>query len=641
MVTQDERQKNLKPFHKSDNVVFQASDNAKFSVDQNPAAYTEYSYNGPADNNACAVQNSYKPRGASRPLCTYCGMTGHVIQKCYKPHGYPPGYIPGYKSNPTSPGYQPRPPSSQQSFAQPSFQQSFGQPPQPRAPFSSPRPPLHAVANVMTGPFNTPNVCVPPVVTQQNTPVTNVDFNQMNNDQIQTLLQQLNTHVEISEHQEPSSSLSLITEHGAMHPSSSSGTVSFPSTSLRYENDKLTFQHQCLSTLYSNLPHGSWIIDSGATSHVCSDLGFFNETVTVSGVTVSLPNDTRVDITHCGRIHLSESLILHVVLHVPSFKFNLISVSSLLKHNHLSAHFYLDFCFIQESIQGLMIGRGILLYNLYILQLDASSAVSSSHSSHFSGSLAVDGKIWHQRLGHPSSNKLKVLSCTLSLSKSHVLESHCDICPLAKQKRLSFESNNNQSVRPFDLIHMDVWGPFSVESVEGYRYFLTIVDDCTRVTWIYLLRNKSAVSSKFPDFISHVRTQYNAVIKAIRTDNAPELAFHDLVAKHGMLHQFSCPYTPQQNSVVERKHQHLLNVARSLLFQSNIPLAYWTDCIHTAAFLINRIPSVLLDNMSPYEKLTQKSHSICFFAHLVVCVILLHCKKIGISLVQELISVFS
>ncbi|KAG7544005.1 Zinc finger CCHC-type [Arabidopsis thaliana x Arabidopsis arenosa] len=628
MVTQDERQKNLKPIAKNDNVVFQASAHVQSTADvsQNQAAYNGYSYNGPLDNTAYAVQNQFRPRG-NRPLCTHCGQSGHVIQKCYKLHGYPPGYIPGYKSNPSSPGYQmsTRPPSYGQNY------QSFGQAIQPRAQFSSPRPPLHAVANVMTGPSMTSSVnsYVPPEANLQNfqssnpqgssvnNQVHNVDLKQMNNDQIQALLQQLNTHVKDSEHPAPSSLVACITEHGAMDPQSSSGTVStvfFPSTSLRYENNKLTFQHQCLSTLYSHLPHGSWIIDSGATSHVCSDLGFFNETVTVSGVTVSLPNDTRVDITHCGSVQLSSSLVLHDVLHVPSFKFNLISVSSLLKHNQLSAHFYPDFCFIQESIQGLMIGRGVLLHNLYILQLDASSSTQhlSPASSHFSGSLAVDGHLWHQRLGHPSSDKLKVLSGTLSMSKNSVLQSHCSICPLAKQKRLSFESNNNQSSLPFELIHLDVWGPFSVESVEGYRYFLTIVDDCTRVTWIYMLRNKSEVSTQFHAFISYVKTQYNSVIKAIRTDNAPELAFNDIIKQYGMIHQFSCPYTPQQNSVVERKHQHLLNVARALLFQSNVPLAYWSDCIHTSVFLINRIPSVLLENMSPYEKLLKKKPQYSF-----------------------------
>lgn len=144
-------------------------------------------------------------------------------------------------------------------------------------------------------------------------------------------------------------------------------------------------------------------------------------------------------------------------------------------------------------------------------------------------------------------------------------------------------------------------GPFHEPTHEGYKYFLTIVDDCTRATWVYLLENKNHVSSIFPDFIQLIETQYQKKIKAIRSDNAPELAFTSLLKTKGIIHYFSCTYTPQQNSVVERKHQHILNVARSLLFQSNIPLSYWEDCILTAIYLINKTPSPLLQNKSPFK----------------------------------------
>lgn len=136
-----------------------------------------------------------------------------------------------------------------------------------------------------------------------------------------------------------------------------------------------------------------------------------------------------------------------------------------------------------------------------------------------------------------------------------------------------------------------------------------MVDDCTRVTWIYLLKDKSSVVSVFPEFIQFVKMQYQMNIKAIRSDNAPKLAFTSLLRTHGIVHFFSCPYTPQQNSVVERKHQHILNVARALMFQSHVPLAYWGECVQTAVYLINRTPSPLLHEKSPYELLTKTSPS--------------------------------
>lgn len=104
-----------------------------------------------------------------------------------------------------------------------------------------------------------------------------------------------------------------------------------------------------------------------------------------------------------------------------------------------------------------------------------------------------------------------------------------------------------------------------------------------------------------------IHTQFDKQIKVFRSDNAKELAFTNFFHAQGVVHQFSCVDRPQQNSVVERKHQHLFNVARALYFQSKIPIKFWSECILTATYLINRFPSPLLGNQSPYEKLYQKS----------------------------------
>ncbi|KAJ0587500.1 putative RNA-directed DNA polymerase [Helianthus annuus] len=187
---------------------------------------------------------------------------------------------------------------------------------------------------------------------------------------------------------------------------------------------------------------------------------------------------------------------------------------------------------------------------------------------------------------------------------------HCTICPKARQHRLPFPNSTRSTSAIFDLIHIDIWGPYNTSTYNGYKYFLTIVDDFSRATWTHLLATKGNAFSVLQGFIEMVATQFHARIKCIRSDNAFELGTSHKHAEYllskGILHQTSCVHVPQQNGVVERKHKHLLETSRALLFQSNLPLQFWGDCVLTATYLINRFPTTLLDGKTPYEVLTNK-----------------------------------
>lgn len=246
-----------------------------------------------------------------------------------------------------------------------------------------------------------------------------------------------------------------------------------------------------------------------------------------------------------------------------------------------------------------MIGKGSKIHSLYLLDTHNLFAFSLALSPNTVNTVSFS--TWHDRLGHISYKRLLQLQSHLRFPSSPSSSyAPCCICPLSKQRRLPFISHNNRSAKPFDLVHCDVWGPLQHSSYAGHKYFLTLVDDHTRFTWVYLLKQKSDVCTIIPRFLALVATQFNCKIKVFRSDNAPELSFTDLFADHGIIHQFSCVACPQQNSVVERKHQHLLNVARSLFFQSSVPITFWTDCILTAVFIINRTPSPFLQHQSPF-----------------------------------------
>ena len=132
-----------------------------------------------------------------------------------------------------------------------------------------------------------------------------------------------------------------------------------------------------------------------------------------------------------------------------------------------------------------------------------------------------------------------------------------------------------------------------------------MVDDFSRCTWTHMMQSKT--NNAIPiikSLVSYAENQFNTRVKTIRTDNALELCegvAKDFYTQKGIVHQTSIRDTPQQNGIVERKHRHLLETARALFFQANLPIQYWGECILTATYLINRFPLTSLKNKTPFE----------------------------------------
>ncbi|KAA0068166.1 Beta-galactosidase [Cucumis melo var. makuwa] len=154
----------------------------------------------------------------------------------------------------------------------------------------------------------------------------------------------------------------------------------------------------------------------------------------------------------------------------------------------------------------------------------------------------------------------------------------------------------------FTLIHSDVWGPSKVTTSLEKRWFVTFIDDHTRLTWVYLITDKFEVSSIFQNFYHTIETQFYTKIAILRSHNGREFQNHNLnefLASKGIVHQTSCAYTPQQNGVTERKNRHVVEVAHSLILSTSLPLYLWGDAILTAAQLINRMSSRILHLQIP------------------------------------------
>jgi len=139
--------------------------------------------------------------------------------------------------------------------------------------------------------------------------------------------------------------------------------------------------------------------------------------------------------------------------------------------------------------------------------------------------------------------------------------------------------------------------------MHGFRYLLTIVDDFSRYTWTIPMCTKSEVRTHIATFLSYIENHFQTTVKIIRSDNGVEFAMTTFFSSKGIIHKKTCIKTPEQNGIVERKHQHILNVTRALLFQAHLPPIFWHFAVLHVVLLINCIPTPLLHNMTPYEKL--------------------------------------
>lgn len=150
----------------------------------------------------------------------------------------------------------------------------------------------------------------------------------------------------------------------------------------------------------------------------------------------------------------------------------------------------------------------------------------------------------------------------------------CEKCILSKSHRPFYPSKPYQASRPFYLIHSDVWGPSKLNTVSGKRWFVTFIDDHTRLCWIYLMSKKSEVEILFKNFYYMIEAQFQSKIGVLHTDNGTEYlkeTLGDFLKEKGIHQSFTCVDTPQQNGIAERKNKHLLEVARALMFSMHVP----------------------------------------------------------------------
>ncbi|KAJ9542935.1 hypothetical protein OSB04_029441 [Centaurea solstitialis] len=180
---------------------------------------------------------------------------------------------------------------------------------------------------------------------------------------------------------------------------------------------------------------------------------------------------------------------------------------------------------------------------------------------------------------------------------------NCKSCLSGKMTKEPFNKDNERASDLLEIVHTDVCGPFSHEARGGYWYFITFTDDFSRYGYVYLMRHKSESFEKFREYQNEVQNQLDRKIKFLRSDRGGEYLsqeFGNHLMECGIVSQLTPPYTPQMNGVSERRNRTLLDMVRSMMCHSTLPVSFWGHTLETAAHILNRAPTKSVEK-TPYE----------------------------------------
>lgn len=339
------------------------------------------------------------------------------------------------------------------------------------------------------------------------------------------------------------------------------------------------------TTQDSNSAH--WFIDSGASNHMCNNKRYMYNANEVRNKKIVVANKGEMNVECVGDLDLDlcekGSVTIKNVEYVPNLCANLLSVRQMTQ-NGKSVVFDGDRCNIYNNKKQLIASASV--YNdLYRLDCTTKSNVFLATN---------DFEIWHRRLGHICNQNLqKVKEASFGVKFASENSEQCVTCIKGKQTRRPIHDEGTRATEILGLVHSDVLGPLKSESFSGARYLVTFVDDFSRKIFVYPLQRKSEVFDKFIDFKKMAENQCSKKIKVLRSDNGGEYVnekFSSFLNANGIIHQKTCPYSPEQNGVAERINRTLIERVRCMLIDSGLDNRFWAEAVMTACFLINRVP---------------------------------------------------
>jgi hypothetical protein len=316
---------------------------------------------------------------------------------------------------------------------------------------------------------------------------------------------------------------------------------------------------------------------------------------------VAFGNDALGEIKGKGMVSLSNGKgKAQDVLLVDGLKHNLLIVSQMCDRESELLFTSKD-CKIKSINSGQVVAKGIRTENnVYVMKENREECHLRKH---------YESWLWHRRLGHLNFDhliKLKNLEEVKDIPRiSKPQDSMSKPCQVRKQNRTQFKSKSFTSTeKPLQLVHMDLFGPSRHEGIGKENYFMLIINDYSRLTWVAFIKEKAEAFEKFKVFKALTETQTSKRLKAVRLDQGGEFMsryFKEFCDEHGIKREYTIPRTPQQNGVVERQNRTVQEMDRSMMNEKNIGQIYWVEAIHTTVHVLNKAHLRPQSDKTPYE----------------------------------------
>ncbi|GJV00092.1 retrovirus-related pol polyprotein from transposon TNT 1-94 [Tanacetum coccineum] len=280
--------------------------------------------------------------------------------------------------------------------------------------------------------------------------------------------------------------------------------------------------------------------------------------------------------------------VISRVYYVEGLGHNLFSVGQFCDSD-LEVAFRKHSCYVRDTdgVELLKGSRGSNLYTISVEDMMKSSPICllSKASKHKSW-------LWHRRLNHLNFGTINDLARKdlvrglprLKFEKDHL----CSACQLGKSKKHTHTpKTENTNLEVLNTLHMDLCGPMRVQTINGKKYILVIVDDYSRFMWVKFLRPNDETPTIVIKFLKQIQVGLNKTVRFIRTDNGTEFVnktLYDYYESVGIFHQKTVPRTLQQNGVVERQNRTLVEAAWTMLIFSKAPMFLWAEAVATARY---------------------------------------------------------